>query len=171
MSRAAEVDLRKEVFAWFGSSAYAAQCLEMELLILLLCVERLRTPSLTGEELEEIDCKLSKRTLGQLLGELRSRLVLHPDFERLLNSYLARRNYLAHRFFSHNATKLLSRSGCEEMITELMRIYSTMREADDVVKTMSANVRNHLGISEEEIQRLVSEELHRSAAIMPDETL
>src|SRR5258708_39185494 len=98
-----DVELRKEVFAWFGGAAYAAQCFEVELVNLLLWAPRLHEPSLTSQQLEEIDTRLSKRNLGQLLGELKMHFVVHPVFESLLKEYIESRNHLAHRFFFENA--------------------------------------------------------------------
>ncbi len=156
--------LRKEVFAWYGAAAYSAQCFEVELIILLLLVHRIHEPRCTPQELDRIDLHLSKHSLGQLLKELKAHFWMHPDFESLLDEYRRRRNYLAHRFFYENATKLSSRAGCDAMISELRAIYATMKEAHEVAKAMSARARNFLGISEEQVQRFVDEELAREAA-------
>jgi GTP1/Obg family GTP-binding protein len=163
------VALRKEVFAWYGGTAYAAQCFEVELVILLLHAHRLRKPASTPQQLDEIDLRLSKRTLGQLLNELKEHFDLHPQFKSLLNEYIGKRNYLAHRFFYDNARNLLSRTGCESMIAELKTIHATMKEADAVAQAVSGRLRNLLGISEEEMRKLVDEQLSRAAAGETDE--
>jgi hypothetical protein len=147
-------ELRKEVFAWFGSAAYAAQCFEVELCILFLLTHRLNNPELTPEQMDRIDTKLSGKTLGTLLSDLRKHLVIHPDFQTILDSYLTKRNYLMHHFFFDHGKDLLSREGCNKMIEELTALHASLKEADEIVQTMSQNVRKHLGISESEIQSL-----------------
>ena len=156
-------EFRKEVFAWFGSAAYAAQCFEVELCILILLTHRLRTPQLTPEQLGEIDIKLSKNTLGGLLSELKKHLIIHPDFKTMLDGYLSKRNYLMHQFFFHHGGDLLSRKGCEKMIEELKNLYSSLKEADEIAQTMSRNVRKHLGISEANIQVLTEKHIKKFA--------
>ncbi len=147
-----ESELRKEVFAWFGGAAYAAQCFEYELCILILLHHRLTNPNLTIDELDHIDLKLSRKTLGALLRELKSYLVIRPEFEKMLNEYLDKRNFLMHHFFSEHAHNLQSPAGCQKMIKELQATYNSLKEADAIAQEMSRNVRKHLGISEQEVE-------------------
>ena len=157
-----DMGLRREMFAWFGAAAYAAQCFEVELVVLLLLLQRLEHSSMTPEQLDDIDTKLSSQNLGRLLGQLKKYLILHPKFERLLNHYREKRNYLTHQFFYQNASKLSSREGCYSLIADLKEIESAMREADRVAQVMSRNVRKALGMPEEEIDKLVAQALSES---------
>jgi len=152
--------IRKDVFAWFGAAAYAAQCFEVELCILLLLVRRLKNPSATPQELDELNDRLSKKTLGALLRKLGKHLEIHPDFKAMLDGYLDKRNYLMHHFFSDHSTYLLTRNGCQKMIDELKEYHTALKEADSIAQTMSKNMRKHLGISEDDIQALVQTKLH-----------
>jgi hypothetical protein len=156
-----DVESRKEVCAHFGSAAYYAQCFEAELVILLLCLNRLQQPSLSRRELDDLDDQLSKQNLGRLLNELKRHLLLSSEFEALLRDYIAKRNYLMHRFFLENSTKLLSRTGCGELIAELQGVAAQLREADQVAQAMSSKARAMAGISEEQMQRYVGEYLER----------
>jgi hypothetical protein len=156
----ADPEIRKEVFAWFGGAGYAAQCFEVELCTLLLLVRRLKDPSATRQHLEDLDTKLSKRNLGTLLRELAKHLTIRPDFQAMLDGYLDRRNYLMHRFFFDHASDLLSAAGCQKMISELKGIHASLNEADQIAQAMSANIRKALGMSEDQVQALVSTELH-----------
>ncbi|MFQ5741473.1 MAG: hypothetical protein ACE5JX_20950 [Acidobacteriota bacterium] len=155
-----EDETRKDVFAWFGSAYYAAQCFEVELCILLILAHRLREPTLSVEALDEIDRKLSQRTLGFLIRELPKHFEMQPEFEVLLGSYLEKRNFLAHRFFYERASSLLTAGGSEAMVEELRDLYTSFKEADEIARIMSARCRRILGISEE----LVQEELDRFLA-------
>lgn len=157
----ADPEIKKEVFAWFGGAAYAAQCFEVELCTLLLLVHRLKNSSATPQQLDDLDTKLSKRNLGTLLRELAKHLTIHPDFQALLDNYLDRRNYLMHRFFFDHASDLLSPAGCQKMISELRDIHASLNEADQIAQVMSANIRKTLGMSQDQIQALLTAELHR----------
>jgi hypothetical protein len=148
-------EFKKDVFAWFGVAAYAVQCFEVELCILILLAHRLKDPSLLSEHLEKIDIKLSKSTLGALLSELKSHLIINIDLQKILNNYREKRNYLIHQFFFNHSTDLLSKDGCLKMIEELKEIHASLMEANKVAETMSCNIRKKLSISEKEIQELV----------------
>ncbi len=152
-------EIRKDVFAWFGSAAYAAQLFEVELVILLIGQARLADPNCSIEKLDDLDISLSKKTLGQLLNEMKKHFTVSKEFEEILIEYRDKRNYLAHHFFSKNGEKLLSISGCKEMTTELQEIYDSLREADKIVTKMSENVRTASGINEEDFQKYVSEQI------------
>lgn len=157
-----DVGLRKEVFAWYGGAAYAAQCFEVELTTLLLLAYRLQHPSALSNDLDTIEVKLSKLALGQLLVELKKQCAVRPEFEKLLTQYLQTRNYLTHRFFFENGLKLMSREGCGSMLAELKQIEASMREANGIAETMSRNLRKVLGISEEVLQAQVQTALREA---------
>ena len=146
---------RKELFAWFGGAAYHAQCFEVELHTLLIFIHRLKNPTMTPDGVEHIDTRLSKKNLGFLIQELKRTGEMHPDFEALLDEYREKRNYLMHRFFFENSYKLLSKEGCEAMVEELQAIADSLREADEIAKLMSKNVREHLGLNEQWVEEYV----------------
>ena len=152
-------EIRKDVFAWFGSAAYAAQLFEVELVTLLIGQARLADPNYSIEKLNDLDNLLSKKTLGQLLHEVKKHFTVSTEFEEILMEYRDKRNYLAHHFFSKNGEKLLSISGCKEMAIELQEIYGSLREADQIVTKMSENVRTASGINEEDFQKYVNEQM------------
>mgnify|MGYP004709204545 CR=1 FL=1 len=90
------VKIRKEVFAWYGGAAFAAQCFEVELVTLLLGIRRLNNPKLSSKDLDSIDIELSKKNLGQLYIELKKHVTISLQFGDLLKTYKDRRNYLVH---------------------------------------------------------------------------
>ena len=148
-------ETRKDLFAWYGAAMYAAQLFEVELVTLLLCLERLTSPRITATKLDRIDDILSRKTLGALLGELKKHTTLDSEFEQLLLSYRDKRNYLAHRFFHENAQRMSTVQGFEELTEELKEIESQLRQADAVAMKMSENVRGACGIPENEFQAYV----------------
>ena len=146
-------ELRKDVFAWYGAAAYAAQCFEVELVTLLLGIYRLNHPNGSLEGLDKVDVELSKKNLGQLYVELRKHVEIGDSFGKLLQSYKDRRNYLTHHFFYANGKKLATHRGCNEMIEELQEISDTLQEADAIAQNISKVVRKASGIPEEELQK------------------
>jgi hypothetical protein len=154
-----EEELRKDVFTWYGSVAYAVQCFEVELSVLLLAHERLDKPDSTSDELDRLDETLSLKTLGQLIGEVKKRFWIHPKFETILKTYLQKRNYFTHRFFFENAHKLQSAEGCTQLVGELQGLYATFMEADKISQLMSRNVRVASGIDEDVLQNMIDREI------------
>ena len=59
-----DIELRKEMFAWYGAAMYAAQLFEVELVILLLALKRLRDPESEPSDYKSLDEMLSRKTLG-----------------------------------------------------------------------------------------------------------
>lgn len=157
------VERRKDVFAWFGGAAYGAQCFEVELQSLLLLTYRLDHLAAPIAELDEVDLRLSSKNLGRLIRELEKRFVVHPEFSALLGTYREKRNYLMHRFFFENATKLLTSSGCNAMIEELKELTQLFREADEIAKRISKRLQAVAGWSEEQIETLVRAELKKAS--------
>jgi len=134
----------------------------VELTTLLLLVYRLQHPSASPKDLDSVEIKLSKLALGQLLGELRKKFAVHPDFETLLGRYLQTRNYLTHHFFFENGLNLMLRKGCDTMLSELKQIEALMKEANGIAETMSKNLRKVLGITEEVVQTQVRAALRKA---------
>ena len=152
-------ELRKDVFAWYGSVVYTAQCFEVELCNLLLAHKRLDNPETSSEELDKLDEILMRKTLGQLINEVKKRFRIHPEFETLLKQYLQKRNYISHRFFFENSKKLISTDGCQQLISELQDLCVIFREADAVSQQMSKNVRIATGIDEDAFMEMVNREV------------
>ncbi|MGB9619227.1 MAG: hypothetical protein ACPL7K_02305, partial [Armatimonadota bacterium] len=152
---------RKEVFAWFGGAAYHAQCFEVELQSLLLLTHRLDHPEAPISELDRVDMQLSSKNLGCLIRELEKRFVLRPEFSALLKTYREKRNYLMHRFFFENASKLLTPRGGDAMVKELKELSRIFREADAIAQGISKRLRGAAGWSEEEIEALVRVQLKK----------
>jgi hypothetical protein len=162
-------ETRKELFAWYGAAMYAAQLFEVELVTLLLAMQRLGDPEVTLGKLDRMDDVLSRKTLGFLLAELKKRTRMNSEFEQLLSSYRDKRNYLTHRFFYENGQKMMSTEGIEELTTELQDIEHQLREADAIAVKMSENARSASGIPVEEFQTYI-DRLMESEDAGSDET-
>ncbi len=150
-------ETRKELFAWYGAAMYAAQLFEVELVILLLALKRLREPDTQPQEYDRLDILLSRKTLGALLKELEKHCQIAQEFKDMLIGYLDRRNYLAHEFFYKCANQMGTRDGVVTITAELQDIERQLREADLIATEMSENVRKASGIDEEAFQEHVRE--------------
>jgi hypothetical protein len=58
---------------------------------------------LTPDEYDDFQQKLSKRTLGQLIRELKKKITVEHNAEILLQDALDKRNYLTHHFFKEHS--------------------------------------------------------------------
>jgi hypothetical protein len=152
-----EVETRKEVFAWFGSAAYLAQCLEQELVTVLLLFERFKNPLMQPTEFDSLEQLLARKTLGGLVKELEASMFPPEELKGLLTGYLSKRNYLAHRYFFENAESFVSRDGREKMIQELKAICAELQEGNAIAEKMSAKLRSLIGIPQETADSIVAE--------------
>jgi len=109
--------LRKEVFAWYGSAAYYAQCIEVELIIARLFLARLRNPEVPPEELDRIDRE--KKTMGQLLKLVGADL--KDDEAALLNACLGTET------FWYTTTGISGESHCSQSRAARERLASSKR--------------------------------------------
>lgn len=154
-----DIELRKEMFAWYGAAMYAAQLFEVELVTLLLGLKRLRDPDTELNEYDDLDALLSCKTLGALLKELEKHCVLELEFKDMLIGYRDQRNFLAHEFFYARANDMRSREGFERLTEELQEVEHQLRTADQITMKMSENVRKSSGINEESFQAYVQSQL------------
>jgi len=89
----------KEMFANYGLTALAAQALEKTVFLLLAAIECLETGKVEKNELYEVFDKHDRKTLGQLINTVRSKVAFPQDLENALNCALEKRNYVMHHFF------------------------------------------------------------------------
>jgi uncharacterized protein YutE (UPF0331/DUF86 family) len=74
-----------------------------------------------------------KKTLGDLVGKMRKRIVINKDFDAKLNKFVADRNAFAHRFLKVDGVSLHSDDGLKEGI-EFTK--SLTAQANEVRKTI-----------------------------------
>jgi hypothetical protein len=154
-------NILKDVYAWFGRVLYAVQLFETELVSLLIVNERLKNSEFTFESLNNLDTLLSKKTLGQLLVEVKKRTDITPAIESQFIEYKDKRNYLVHRYFPVNGEKLITIEGCQELIVELQKLYTDLREADAIATKISSEIQILCGIDEVDFQKYVQEQLEK----------
>lgn len=147
----------REVFARFGLAAYHAQCLEYELIGLLLLLQRARMKVIDLGALFSTEQSLSKRTLGQLISQLRTKINLDSKYEEMLTTALEKRNYLMHHFFHHHAYNIPVKSGQDLMIDELDEISNILDSCDKMMQIITAMFAKVCGISDEAVEAVLEQ--------------
>jgi len=164
-----DVELRREVFAWFGAAAYHVQCVEAELIIARLCLARRGDSEPTAEEWQRIEAE--KRTLGGLLQFLRSQVKCNEEETQLLSNCLLDRNFLAHDYWYRRSSLLATPSGCEMLIAELEELCERFRKADALAQAISKKVRAQAGIAEEGVRQLQDDFMRRLQQGEPEDAI
>lgn len=147
----------REVFARFGLAAYHAQCLEYELIGLLLLIQRANMKVIDLEALLSTEQSLSKRTLGQLMSQVKSKINLDSKYEEMLTAALEKRNYLMHHFFNRHAYNIPVESGKTLMIEELDEISFSLDSCDKMIQIITAMFAKVCGITDEAVQAVLEE--------------
>ena len=126
-----EAQQRREVFARFGCAMYFAQCLEVQIGLLLASMynqDFLRVPS---EDRDAFFERESRKTLGRMKKDLGKNAHMSPTLDSRLREAVKLRNWLAHRYFFERAINILTLEGREKMIFELQKKADFLKELDD----------------------------------------
>jgi len=80
--------------------------------------------ALTLEKIERLKAEEKSRTLGRLLGQLKRRVELAPDFEEMLSQFLDDRNVFIHRIDDTPGFDLTTSNGRKAAAIFLSRLYA-----------------------------------------------
>ena len=148
-----EYDDPKEVFAFFGLAAYAAQVLERGVLFLALELHLNNAESVTERDIDSLLGGLESRTLGQVIAAIRQMGFPSNLLEERLAEALARRNELAHQFFWDHAEYFMTKGGRVCMIDKLRSLTATFQEADVETEKTLFEVSKCTGFTQEAVNR------------------
>lgn len=154
----------KEMYAYFGLASYLAQCFEYSLGVFILVHNKLTKPGFTGRDFEELEKVLHKKTMGNLLNDLKKYVTIKPDDSKIMDNALERRNYLTHHFFYTRAAYMMSQAGVDKMIEELKDIANDFKVADAAIVAMYTKITKLLGMTDE----MVVKEMEKLRATSPD---
>ena len=84
-------------------------------------------------ELYRMGADLQKRTLGQLVRELRQRADIRPDFDSLLADFIARRNRFAHSLFTEDDYLLESDAGSARATEFMLQLQDISTQVDQAL--------------------------------------
>ncbi len=125
------------VFACFGSAAQHSYFFEEALGKFLLVYNKTFKNSLTLQDLETIETKMKKETMGSLLKEFKKYVTIHDDkVEQCLDNALKKRNFLIHHFFRQRYKKFRTKTGRIGMLNELMGIQKDLETATALTNGM-----------------------------------
>lgn len=143
----------KEVFAFFGLCTYNIQVFEQGLINLVVGLRAKGLTGLTAQKFDVLFDEMGKKTLGQLIADIRRHIAVSSELENALAAALQERNYIAHHFFASHDVDFMSDNGRVDMIRELresiMRFQTLDRQIDLIVHPLFEK----LGLTEEIVQK------------------
>jgi hypothetical protein len=113
----------------------------------------------TNKEINDIidTIENSKKTMGNLLNEIKTNYGLTDKQISDLDNILKKRNYLIHKYFKIEIQKLLSEIGKKEMLKFLCDFIDKVRLIDTELKVYYRNYTLKLGLTDERIEGLMNE--------------
>jgi len=148
----------KTVYAYFGLAIYFSQVLEHGLVNALVNVDLI--PRRAGRQVpkqewfKEFDSFMDQHfetTLGKMIRSLKSVIAVPEGLESVLAAALKKRNFLAHHYFKDRAAEFMTKSGRDEMISELQEARMLFEEADDKLDEVVKPLRERFGITDERL--------------------
>jgi hypothetical protein len=132
---------RDEVYAKFGITAEAAQLFETELGTIILGISGLQNgwyvvPDVVRARSTYVD--INRKTLGQLITNLKKHIDLSDDLETRFKSALDARNRLIHGFYERHNFKIDSDQGRDEIIIDLEILHQELFNAWQVAGAISS---------------------------------
>lgn len=98
----------KEMFANYGLAMLRASLVEKTLMLLLVAINQLGKPKVPLDKIQSVIYSDNKKTFGQLLNKLKTKITLSLDLEKEIEKAVSERNFLAHHFFFQNREILVS---------------------------------------------------------------
>jgi len=131
------------VFACFGSAAQHAQFFEEALADFLLAYNQACNKSLSVADLEAVDMKLRKKTMGTLLVDFKKYAKISDNnVIKYMDTALVNRNFLMHRFFLERGDYFKTEAGRMGLLKELVGIEQQLRAATSVTNGIRIALRN-----------------------------
>jgi hypothetical protein len=147
----------REVYAFFGLTMYHIQCLERTLSMLSATVYNFEANHTTRPQFDSILEANFKKTLGQLIKQIKKSVDLPESFEKKLADALEKRNFLAHHYFWKRAMKFSHTHGQEEMIAELSQLSIYFEEMDRELELVQRKWMTAHGITEDTINQIMGD--------------
>jgi hypothetical protein len=143
----------RETYAHFGLAMYLAQVFEHGLVNAMVVA---RLPESNRIQRGSIDAFMDQKfeqTLGRLIRDLREFVEVPEALGDQMAEALRRRNWLAHAYFRERAAHFLTRSGRDQMISELEAAQELFHQTDRALEDVLAPIRERFGLTEEALQR------------------
>lgn len=149
----------RDVYAHFGLAIYLAQVLDHGIVNALVVSQHIPNNLKSFKSQEEwesavdafMDGLFASKTLGRLIGALKSAITLPEELGKLLSDALKTRNWLAHHYFRERVLEFMSSSGRDQMIEELVGAQKLLSSADKELDQLVRSLREQYGMTEEAI--------------------
>lgn len=148
----------KEVYARFGLAYYFSEVLHRGLCNVYALAPFEDEKDVTRMRIDERLEFAWSTTLGQMVNEIDD-TVLSENVVGELDEAVDRRNFLAHYFWFERIPKINSRSGIQEMLSELDDYIEMFRSLDEEISSQLRHHAHNLGITEEVINEAMEEVL------------
>jgi hypothetical protein len=144
---------QKEMYAFFGLTAYWAQVAEYAALNLAVVLKLPEVRAVDQRLFEDVFNGLSKKTLGQLLKAARKSIEIDSKTETLLEEALELRNILTHEFFRAHAENIVSEAGRKFVMEQLCDIMRKFKKADKAIESLYLPLWEKYGVDEAFIEK------------------
>jgi hypothetical protein len=148
------------MFANYGLTALAAQCLEKTVLILFIAIECIEKKKSSAQDLWNI-IDIDKSTLGTLVKILKKKGEIPQELQPDLDYAVDRRNYVMHNFFLNKINRFdnsLLKPSPQKISDELLPIRDLLDNVQTRVDLILADKVKQLEVSEgklvQEVERL-----------------
>jgi hypothetical protein len=149
----------REIYAYYGVTMYQIQCLERTLSLLGATVYNANADSITREQFDAILETNFKKTLGQLIFNIKKSVDLPHDFEEKLTDALKKRNFVAHHYFWERAMKFSHTRGQEEMLAELIQLSDYFENMDSELTLVQRKWGYAKGVTDDRIYQIMGDKL------------
>jgi hypothetical protein len=159
----------REVYAYYGLTVYHIQCLERTLAMLCTTVYNPNADHITQSQYDSILENNFKKTLGQLITQIKKSVDLPDDFEEKLTDALEKRNFVAHHYFWKHAMKFSHTRGQEEMLAELTQLSTYFENMDRELTLVQRKWSNAKGVTDDAIYQVMGDMLLSEIKDIDDE--
>lgn len=169
LNQALPVDPREleKVFAEFGATIHAAQCLEYALGLLMAFLTKYEDAKFKGRPDESLSAALSSQTLGELFRSVRKQEFFTSAERKKVHKAIKQRNQLVHSYLVDKAEFFLGAKSRAKLVEDLKKRRSNLREANAIIDGMLDRYLQEHGTSIEELHDFW-EPLVRSDEELPD---
>ncbi|MEQ1794814.1 MAG: hypothetical protein ABL970_11535 [Nitrospira sp.] len=152
-------ELIKELYAQFGLAYYHSECLHRALCNAYILAPFSKPDGITGPRVDERMVEAFAMTLGQIVEAIRPWTT--RELQLTLDEAVARRNFLAHRFWFERCHLMFSEDGARQLVEDLRADSEFFSRADEEVAAHFADQAARLGLPGERCQLALEEMLER----------
>jgi len=127
-------ELLSPLYVEAGAALFDCQGFEYGIALMLHHFARLGVTGLDPSQTTAIMEDEEKKTAGQLMRMLKKHFEVSDAMEESLSSALKARNRIVHRILIDNAEKIPNQEMRNELIKEIRRLRSTIRNADNSIR-------------------------------------